>query len=89
MLDDEPEQTSILSYHFAVGLVIQPQGMGLTTVSQTTKDGIWALHHTAHTMASEGEILLEDYSNQQIAAALAACETSIRLVAGGVKAVAQ
>jgi hypothetical protein len=85
MLDDDPDQTSLLSYHFAIGLAVQPQDAEIAPVPQITKDGIWALHHTAHKMALDGEILLEDYSNQQIAAALAACETGIRLLAGGVR----
>jgi len=83
MLDDTPERDSVLAYHFAVGLAMQPEGTVARAIPQIIKDGIWALHHTANTMASEGEILLEDYANQQITAALVACEAGIRLIPGG------
>lgn len=83
LMEDGAGTDSITAYHLAVGIMVQPPGKESATVPKLVQDGIVALHETAHAMADDGVILLEDYANEKLVAALVMCEARILLLPGG------
>lgn len=73
----------MVAFHYAIGLSLMgtQTGNGLS-VAQITKNGLDALHTTAHLMAEETDFVLTSYSNQMVAHMHLAADLGVIMQAG-------